>query len=344
MKTKILTFTTAVTLAAGINSAYAGAGHDHGESAFASGSSLVSEFTLTDLQIQNLDVKTAKAVKLPMQQTLDMLAFTELLPEKRATISPHFEGRIINVDVKVGEKVEKGQSLVTLQPVNVGTQKVTLSAPLDGFVMNLEAGPGDIIQTGGDIMQIGDATQMLVRGVAYETPDIQNVKVGQRAEFHLDIAPDRHIDGTVQRIDRVIDPATRTFSVYALIETPEGDVKPGLQGTIEVFLGNSHPVLAVPKKAVLGDAGSYFVYVMNGRDVERRDVVIGAKSAHHIQIKSGLFDGEDVVVKGNYQLQYITAPEPASHDDHGHEEHGHPETAHDEQEGHDHSDDHEHAH
>ena len=330
MKKFLLTFSF-LTL---INPAFAGPGHDHGESAFAGRAGPVTHFELTDQQMTNLGIESAKVRFLPITKTVDMLAFTELLPERKAAVSPHFEGKVVDITVKVGEKVKKGQPLVSLQPVNVGSQRVTLYATIDGFVMQLDAGLGEIIPTGGNIMHIGDPAQMLVRGVAYETPDIGSIAVGQNVEVHLDIDPDRHIDGKVQRINRVIDPESRTFSIFALIDTPDGDIQPGLQGTMEIFTGNDVPVLAVPKRAVLGELGSYFVYVIKGQEVEKRDVTIGTKSGHHFEIKSGLFPNERVVTNGNYQLQYMSVG--------GIQEHDHDEEPHDEQEGHAHDDGHDH--
>ena len=322
-------------LVAFISPAYAGPGHDHGESAFAGGSGPATHFDLTDQQMNNLGIQSAKVEFLPIAQAVDMLAFTELLPEKKASISPRFDGKIIDIAVKVGQEVKKGQRLVTLEPVSVGNSNVVLSAPMGGFVLNLRAGVGEIVDAGGDILEIGDASQMLVRGVAYETPDIQILKVGQKAKLHLDIAPDRHIEGKIQRINRVIDPESRTFSIFALIDTPKGDIQPGLQGTMEIFTAADAPVMAVPKRAVLGELGSYFVYVIKGQEVEKRDVTVGVKIGHHIEIKSGLFPNESVVTNGNYQLQYMFVG--------GIQEHSDDEKSHDEQEDHFHDDGHDHS-
>jgi len=322
-------------LVAFISPAYAGPGHDHGESAFAGGSGPATHFDLTDQQMNNLGIQSAKVEFLPIAQAVDMLAFTELLPEKKASISPRFGGKIIDIAVKVGQEVKKGQRLVTLEPVSVGNSNVVLSAPMGGFVLNLRAGVGEIVDAGGDILEIGDASQMLVRGVAYETPDIQILKVGQKAKLHLDIAPDRHIEGKIQRINRVIDPESRTFSIFALIDTPKGDIQPGLQGTMEIFTAADAPVMAVPKRAVLGELGSYFVYVIKGQEVEKRDVTVGVKRGHHIEIKSGLFPNESVVTNGNYQLQYMFVG--------GIQEHSDDEKSHDEQEDHFHDDGHDHS-
>ena len=330
MKKTILT----LSFFALINPAFAGPGHDHGESAFAGNSGPAAHFDLTDQQMNNLDIEKAKVKFLPISQAISMLAFTELLPEKQAVISPRFGGKILDIAVKVGQEVKKGQKLVTLEPISVGSNNVVLSAPMDGFILSLHAGVGEIIDAGGDILEMGDASQMLVRGVAYETPDIAEIKVGQNVEVHLDIAPERHIEGKVQRINRVIDPENRTFSIYALVDTPNANIQSGLQGTMEIFTGSAAPVMAVPKRAVLGELGSYFVYVIKGREIERRDVTIGTKTSHHIEIKSGIFPNESVVTNGNYQLQYISLG--------GVQEHDHDDNPHDEQEGHSHDDGHQH--
>lgn len=313
--------------------AFAGPGHDHGEGAFAGGAGPATHFELTDRQMDNLGITSSPAEFLPMQHTVDMLAFTELLPERKATISPRFGGKIVRLNVKVGEAVKKGQALAVLAPITVGSSNVTLKSPLDGFVLQLHTGIGAVVDAGDDIMEIGDPSQMLVRGVAYETLDIKRLQVGQRAEVHLDIDTDRHIDGKVQRINRVIDPESRTFSVYALVDTPKGDIQPGLQGTMEIFTGDDTPVLSIPKSAVLGELDAYFVYVINGHEVEKRDITTGAKSGHHVEVTSGLFPNDKIVTRGNYQLQYISVG--------GVQEHDHSE-GNDEQEGHSHDDGHEH--
>lgn len=300
-----------------ISTAYAGAGHDHGEGAFAANTGSATHMDLTDQQMQNLNIQSVKVQFLPITQTVNMLAFTELLPEKQAVVSPRFGGKILNIAVKLGQEVKKGQKLITIQPVSIGSKKVVMRAPMNGFVTELNAGVGQVVTAGDDLLEIGDASQMLVRGVAYETPDITKIKIDQMAEIHLDIAPYRHIPGKIQRINPVIDPISRTFSVYALIDTPESDIQSGLQGTMEIFTGDNMPVMAVPKKAVLGELGSYFVYVLKGKEVEKRNVDIGVKTSHHIEIKSGVFPFEYVVTNGNYQLQYMSAT--AAHtDEHAH--------------------------
>lgn len=309
-------------------SAYAHEGH--GDEVFANSPTASGSITLSIDQMKNLGIKSTEATMIPAQETVEMLAFTELLPEQQANITARFEGRVTALSTKLGDTVQAGQALMTIEPFSVGSSPVSLSSPIDGVVLQQNAIIGQSATPDKTLMLIGNLGQMLVKGLAYETADIQKLAVGQKVEIHLSIAPDKHLEGTVQRINRVIDPQTRLFSIYALIDTPLRDVEPGLQGTMEVMTGDENPVLTVPKQAVLGEMGSYFVYVIKARVVEKRDVTIGAKTGDHIEILKGVAAGELVVTQGNYQLQYMAATAAAAH-------------SHDEEQDAEHTHDHEHG-
>jgi len=78
-----------------------------------------------------------------------------------------------------------------------------------------------------------------------------------------------------------------------------------LQGQMTIALGAPTERLMIPKKAVLGENGAYFVFVRDGNNFERRVVVLGKKSGQEIEIIEGVLPDEAVVIQGNYQLQYL---------------------------------------
>ena len=130
--------------------------HDHGESFF-SQDEIYSDFIkLSKEQVKNLNIRSEKVKLLPISETIEFLAFTELVPEKKFTVSPRFEGKIIELPIKLGQSVKEGDKIVTLQPLKVGNKNIILNAPLNGFVLNINAGIGEIIKAGGNILEIGD--------------------------------------------------------------------------------------------------------------------------------------------------------------------------------------------
>jgi multidrug efflux pump subunit AcrA (membrane-fusion protein) len=272
-----------------------------------------------------------------MGETLDLLAFTELLPEKQAQIMARFKGRVTELFVQVGQAVKKGQPLLTVDPIIQSNRPVTLHSPIDGFVLSQNSVPGLVVAEGDSMMLIGDASQILVRGVGYETPAIQRLSVGQPVEVHLDIAPEVPLHGSIQRTNLQLDPITRTFSVYALIETPGEDFLPNLQGTMEVQLSEPSPRLTVPRRALVGDDGNYAVYVLEGDRAERRPVELGIHNGTHVEIIHGVLPDEEVITQGSYQLQYVPGTANAGHDavHPDHKEHDHTDHTHDEGHKHD---------
>jgi len=61
--------------------------------------------------------------------------------------------------------------------------------------------------------------------------------------------------------------------------------------------------VTVPASAVLDDGAAKIVFVTKGEKYERREVVIGSQSNGRIEIRSGLKQGEAVVVEGAAALR-----------------------------------------
>ena len=326
-----------------INS-FSGPEHDHGEGAFSDEVMTPKQFKINDLKFQNLNIQSKKVETIQLSDSFEMLAFTELLPNKQITISPKFSGKILDINVKVGQKIKKGNRLATLKPITIANKNIQLSSPIDGLVLRQFAKIGDVLNPGDIILEIGDTSKILIRGVAYETPEIEKIKVGQKVEVHLDIFPNKELAGVITRINPLIDPENRTFSVYALITSPFKNIRPGLQGLMEVFITKSKPVLVIPKKALLGSFGSYFVFTINGNEVEKKEVNIGVKKRHHVEILSGLKPDERVITNGNYQLQFLGVKEINSHDHEKHNHEDHEKHNHEDHEKHNHEDHEKHNH
>lgn len=301
--------------------AWAGAGHDHGEGQF-NGSGATTSFTLKETTISNLGIKTVTADISPVRASSRMLAQIKLLPEKQAVITPRFQGKVTDIKVKLGEAISRGQALVTLQPISIGNAPVTLDAPISGVLSRQMVVTGQVVNPGDILMEVSDRAQVLAKGVTYESEALGAIRTGQKAQVTIGSLNGKSFTGTVQRIDPAIDENERTYSVFALLNNPDGLLIPHMQGQMEIFTGGEEQLLTVPSEAVLGTVGQHFIYVRDGNYFERRDVTLGVSRGGQKEIISGVVPGEEVVIQGNYQLQYVTPAGETSHDagggDHGH--------------------------
>jgi membrane fusion protein, heavy metal efflux system len=300
--------------------AWAGPGHDHGESQFAS-SAVATKITLPPETIKNLDIKTIIADLAPIQESVEMLAQIQLLPEYQAVVSPPSIGRISAIHAQVGETVKKGQTLFRYEPITVGSSSITLSAPIDGVIMQQAVKLGQTIQVGDVLTEIANRQKVFAKGMMYETGPIDQIKKGQRVLLHIESFPKLIFSGHIERMAPMFDDEHHFFFIYALIDNPQEQLIPHMSGSLRVELGDEQLLLTIPERAILGSAGHHFVYIKDGAIFERRMVELGITKGGVREIISGIFPAEEVVVQGQYQLQYLSpdhANQQESSDHHGH--------------------------
>lgn len=266
---------------------------------------------LSDAAIQNLGIRTAKATLGPRAQSLNVNGVVELLPERQAIITSPATGTVAAIAAKIGERVRKGQVLLTIRPIFVGSSPVPIYAPLNGHVAKQNVVLGQAITPETPLMEVGDTSQVLVRGVFYETVDVGKIKVGQTVHVSSQLIGAASLPGVVQRVDSAFERGSRTFNVYALIDNAERRLLAHMYVLLAVEISPPTDVLTVPSRAVLGEDGAYFLFVRNGNSFERRNVKLGARFGADREILEGVFPDEDVVIVGNYQLQFARSQAPA---------------------------------
>jgi RND family efflux transporter, MFP subunit len=294
-----------------IGEAFAHGGEDHAAAPGTDAAAgVASTVTLTDTAINNLGIQTVKAVIAPRAASVDVNGLVEFLPERQAIITSRASGRVSEIHVKVGEKVTKGQPLLTIQPIFVGSSPVTIPSPLTGFITKQSVVLGQSVTPEAALMEVGDPSEILVRGVMYETPEVGKIQVGQKVRVSSSLISGEPLTGTVQRMDGAYDRGSRTFNVYALVENPERRLLANMQVVLSVEITTPSDILTIPIKAILGDSGEQFVFVRSGNDFERRSVKLGTKFGNDREVLEGVFPDEDVVTVGNYQLQFAKSAEP----------------------------------
>jgi Cu(I)/Ag(I) efflux system membrane fusion protein len=145
----------------------------------------------------------------------------------------------------------------------------------------------------------GESVWVYVQVYEYELPLVQP---GQEVTITVPSAPGRTYTARVASIDPILDPATRTARVRALVPTPDAGLRPEtfVTARIRVPLG---PRLAVPKPAVL-DAGEHrIVFVVRGEgDIAPRAVRLGREAEDAYEVLAGLEAGEEVVTSANFLI------------------------------------------
>jgi RND family efflux transporter MFP subunit len=106
----------------------------------------------------------------------------------------------------------------------------------------------------------------------------------------------------------VLDPSTRALSLQMEVDNKAGELLIGQAGTAILYTNKHERLPAVPKEAVLMEAGRPYVFVqIGGERFERRFVEIAARDGELVGISTGVKPGDRVVTRGAYDVQLASA-------------------------------------
>jgi cobalt-zinc-cadmium efflux system membrane fusion protein len=183
------------------------------------------------------------------------------------------------------------------------TSRFEMKSPLTGIVVERNVTPGQSI--GGDSGQIlftvADLDLLQVVADVYERDlaYLALVKEGQPAKVKVEAYPDVSFPATVTTIGDVVDLASRTIKLHAVVNNKDHRLKPEMFARLHIEVGESTPLLTIPREAVLEENGQEFVYVVEGPDhYVRRDVKVSTISADQVRVLEGLASGQRIVTKG----------------------------------------------
>jgi len=181
-------------------------------------------------------------------------------------------------------------------------QYISVYAPQDGVVSTLPVREGMFIKPSMKVMSLADLSSVWLLAEVFER-QANWVSLGNAAEVTLSYLPGREWQGKVEYIYPSLDPKTRTLKVRLRFDNPEEALKPNMYANVKIFGGAKKDILIVPMEALIrtGRNERVIVALGDGR-FEARIVKAGIESGDWVEISSGLKDGEEVVVSGQFLL------------------------------------------
>lgn len=177
----------------------------------------------------------------------------------------------------------------------------TVRAPFTGLVGERLVSVGDYVTKG---MKVAVVVRVNPLRVQLTIPEqfISSVKVGAPVTFQVDAYPGREFTGTVRFVSPALEANRRALTIEAVVPNQSGDLKPGLFATARIDQPEQSKAVMVPTAAVLTQAGTSRVYVVNGDRVEERIVTLGQPADALVEIATGLKAGEKVATQNVGQL------------------------------------------
>jgi len=212
--------------------------------------------------------------------------------------------RAAAADIKV-LVIRRDRAETNMKQAESNANRMLVTSPLPGVAVikttwksggaPVEFTEGDEVRSGQPVVEVVNPAVMRVRARVNQA-DINELRVGQSVRVGLDAYPDLSFAGTISQMSPIgqqstLSPKVRSFIVLVLVKTAHPNLMPDLTASLDVEIDRTPNVLVVPRDAVLVDGEQTYVMVQRGSRFERRDVGLGASSAHEVVIATGLQDG-----------------------------------------------------
>ena len=112
--------------------------------------------------------------------------------------------------------------------------KLTVKAPISGYVADLQAHIGDRFDTGTAMITIANPNKVLVIANIYDT-DIPKIHKNQAVSFYTDVFPDILFKGHITYISDVEDAESKTVKTYIRIHNHQNIFKQNMFLKIKIF-------------------------------------------------------------------------------------------------------------
>ena len=216
--------------------------------------------------------------------------------------------------VRTGEAdVAAANAAIRASALNVGFTRVV--APISGRVSQRLVDPGNSVIADQTILTTIVSTSPIhfsFQGSEASLLDyerrgdtLQNAPV----RIKLQGADDYAINGRIDFVDNALSNGSGTIAVRAVVQNPDGKLRPGLFGQLQLAASAPRPAFLLPDTAIVTDGARRVVYVIDPKDVvQARPVTLGPVVDGLRVIKTGVTAKDRIIVGG---LQRARPGQPA---------------------------------
>jgi len=208
----------------------------------------------------------------------------------------------LEADFRISENtLEKSER--RLQTVKDRLSKTRILSPGDGTILDLLVNEGQVVvaaasvNSGTTLMLFADVSRLLINTHVNQM-DVGRLVPNGKMLIHLSDAAD---DIAEARIEFIAPIATvknniKGFEVQSVLEHNDGRLKPGMSVSMDVPVGRVDGAVTVPVAAVFKERDTKVVYVRKAGVVEKRKVAVGLTDFNRAEIKSGVEEGEEILL------------------------------------------------
>lgn len=202
-----------------------------------------------------------------------------------------------------------GETLRRLRAGGEPMRFVSITSPVAGVVTHADVRIGQAVKPTDHLYHVVDPSRLWIVGEVLES-DVRYLKKGQPVSARFAAYPDRPFEGVIDHVQLKIDRQTRTQSVVIAVDNPDGALRPGMFGRVDIAVRVAEEAIVCPADAVIKSrTGTYLLVERKPGKYESRPVKLGLADGGRVEVLDGVFPGNKVVVTGAYLLASLLGNE-----------------------------------
>ncbi len=224
---------------------------------------------------------------------------------------------LIDRNLTSAEELDQAQSQLQQTESAVAALKATIAkksirAPFAGTLGIRQVDLGEYLPAGTPVVTLQSLDRL---HADFTLPEdfIDDVSPGQAVSVRVSPYPEQAFTGELRAVSVSIDPSSHNFAVQAVIDNPDGRLRPGMFADVAVQAGAEQAVVAVPKTAVSYSLHGDAVFVVEAAQAaegeqpavvaEQRFVRLGSSNGEMVAVLQGIDVGDEVVTAGTQKLR-----------------------------------------
>ena len=277
---------------------------------------LVAAVGFPVLRPRPLKVETARALRGPMQVTIDAEGHTRV--RDRYTVAAPVTGQLRRIELRRGDAVSVGVTLAIIAPAPVGSvppseqgqqftpQSAVVRSPINGRVLRVLEENERVVAAGTPLLELSNTANLEV------VVDVLSTDAVRLRPGALVLIEGWGGDEPLRARVRLVEPSAFT-KVSALgieeqrvnvisdfvVPAPLGD---GFRVEARFVTWEGRDVLKVPSSAVFRTGNEWGVFLVSGGRAHARRVETGKRTDSEVEIVRGLDEGDAVILHPSNQL------------------------------------------
>jgi HlyD family secretion protein len=187
------------------------------------------------------------------------------------------------------------QARASLSLAQAKLDQTVIRAPVDGILIARGVEPGNVVQSGKELMALAPVgeTQVVVQ---IDEKNLAQLKLGQQALASADAFPKERFAAELIYINPGIDALRGSVEVKLRVASPPDYLRQDMTVSVDIEVARRNGTVVVPADAVHDANGAQpWVLAVDGWRAQRRPVKLGLKGDGRVEVLEGVSPGDSLI-------------------------------------------------